>query len=87
MTAAAVAIVAIIFGCPLGLVSNVQMAPMMGQDMGVQGLEAMCPMLCGVPASTPNLESNGFVLGPLPVYLTSNPASNIRPIFHPPPLA
>ena len=84
MTAAVAAMVAIVFGCPMALVSNVQMAPMMGQDMGFQSLQGMCPMLCGVPSSPPRLESNGFVLGPFPVSLILNPASNIRPVFHPP---
>ena len=83
---AAIAMAAVVCGCPLGLVLNAQMIPMTGQDMGMQGLEMMCPMLCGVPPSSPSLESNGFVMGPLPAHLALNPASKVRPIFHPPTL-
>jgi len=87
VTAAAVATVAMVFGCPLALVPNAQMAPMMGQDMSLQNVDGMCPMLCGVSVTPPILESNGNVLGPFPVSQILNPASNVRPIFHPPTLA
>ena len=82
---ATLAIASVVCGCPLGLAWNAQMTQMMGQDMGTQGLEElMCPMLCGVPPSSPSLESNGFVMGPLPTHLALNPASKVQPIFHPP---
>src|SRR5712692_9657201 len=81
---AAVVMVAVVCGCPFGLVLNAQMSLMMGQDMGMQGLEMTCPMLCGVPPSSPSLETHGSIFGPLPVDLTLNPASKVRPIFHPP---
>ena len=87
VAAAAVAIAAVVCGCPLGLVMNAQMGQMMGDDMGSQSFDGMCPMLCGVPSSAPHIESDGFVLGPLPAYLALNPASQARPIFHPPTLA
>jgi hypothetical protein len=81
---AAVAMAAVVCGCPLGLVLNAQMTQMMGHDMGAQGLDGTCPALCGVLPSSPRPESNGSVLGPLPVHPAPNAASNFRPIFHPP---
>ena len=87
VAAAAVAMAAVVCGCPLGLVLDIQMTQMMGHDMGSQGMGATCPMLCGVPPSPPSVQSNGFVLGPPPAHLALNPASKVRPIFHPPTLS
>ncbi len=87
MAAAALAMVAVVCGCPLGLMWSAPMAAMMGGNMGGQGMAGMCPMLCGVRPSSPSFESNGFVLGPLPVDPAPNPASQIQSVFHPPPFA
>ncbi len=87
VVAAALAMVAVVCGCPLGLMWSAPMTAMMGGNMGGQGMAGMCPMLCGVRPSSPSFESNGFVLGPLPVDPAPNPASKIRPVFHPPPVA
>ncbi len=84
MIAAVMAASAVVLACPLSMMAYAQMIPMMGQDMGMQGSGMMCPMLCGVPPSSPSLDANGSVLGPLPVHLTLNAASKVRPIFHPP---
>jgi hypothetical protein len=84
---AALTMTAVVCGCPLGLVTNAQMAPMMGSDMGTQGVDGMCPMLCGVPPSPPSADVNGFLFGPLPVPLALIPASKVRTIFHPPTFA
>lgn len=87
VAAAAVALAAIAIVCPLSMVAHAQMSEMMGQDMPTQGMQRMCPMLCGVPPYSATFESSDFGLGPLPVYLDLNPTSTIRPIFHPPNLA
>ena len=84
---AAVALAAVVFACPLSMVAHAQMSEMMGQDMPTQSLEGMCPLSCGVPQDPAGVGSNGFALRPLPVHRAFNPASTIRPIFHPPNLA
>ena len=87
VAAAALAMAAVVCGCPLGLMWSAPMAAMMGPDMDGQGMAGMCPMLCGVRPSSPSFESTGFVLGPLVVLFAFNPALKIRPVFHPPPFA
>lgn len=81
------AMVAAMCICPFGLMANAQMATMMDHDMGAQTTDGMCPMLCGAPPYAAGVEPNGFVLGLRPVYPVLNPASAVRPIFHPPTLA
>ena len=87
MAAAALVLAAVVFACPLTMMAHAQMTQMMGQDMTTQGTQGMCPMLCGLPQDSAGSESRSFGFGPLPVYLDLNPASTIRPIFHPPTLA
>src|SRR3990172_6452976 len=87
MAVAAVALAAIFCACPLGMMAHAQMSQMMGQDMPTQGMQGMCPMLCGLPPYSIGFESSDLDRGPLPVYLEPNPISTIRPIFHPPNLA
>jgi len=84
MMAAVITATAVLLACPLSMVAHAQMSQMMSQDMPTQGMQGMCPMLCGVPPYSAGFESSDFGLGPLPVYLDLNPASTIRPIFHPP---
>jgi len=86
-TAAAVVLAAVFCACPLGMMAHAQMATMMGQDMATQTLDGMCPLLCGVAPSLVILGSDDSVIGAVPVPLDLNPASAIRPIFHPPTLA
>ena len=87
LVAAVMAMAAIVLACPLSMIAHAQMSEMMGHDMPTQSLEGMCPLSCGVPQDPAGVGSNGFALGPLPVYLDLNPTSTIRPIFHPPTLA
>ena len=87
VAAAAVAIVALLLACPFSMMMHAQMTSMRGQEMPAQGMEGMCPLLCGVPPYSVGFQSQGSVIGPLPVHLTGNPASTIRPIFHPPTLS
>ena len=85
--AAVITATAVLLACPLSMVAHAQMSQMMSQDMPTQGMQGMCPMLCGIPPYSDGFESSDFGLGPLPVYLDLNPTSTIRPIFHPPTLA
>lgn len=87
VTAVVVTMVAAVCVCPFGLMANAQMATMMDHDMAAQTTDGMCPMLCGAPPYAVGVEPNGFVLGLRPVYPVLNPASTVRPIFHPPTLA
>lgn len=87
VAAVVVTMVAAVCACPFGLMANAQMATMMDNDMGAQTTDGMCPMLCGAPPYTIGVEPNGFVLGLRPVYPVLNPASAVRPIFHPPTFA
>jgi len=87
MAAAAGVLAAIVFACPLVMVAHAQMAGMMDQEMATPGMGAMCPMLCGIPASSAGAESGRFVLGPVSAHVDPNPPSETRPIFHPPTLA
>lgn len=87
VAAVVVTMVAAVCVCPFGLMANAQMATMMDNDMGAQTTDGMCPMLCGALPYTIGVESNGFVLGLRPVYPVLNPASAVRPIFHPPTFA
>ena len=87
MMTAVIAASAVVVACPLIMVAHAQMTQLMCQDMPTQSLEGMCPLSCGVPQDPAGVGSNGFALGPLPVYLDLNPTSTIRPIFHPPNLA
>jgi hypothetical protein len=84
MMAAVITATAVLLACPLSMVAHAQMSQMMSQDMPTLGLEGMCPLSCGVPTDPVGGASNGFALRPLAVHLTFNPASTIRPIFHPP---
>ena len=84
MMTAVIAASAVVVACPLIMVAHAQMTQMMCQDMPTQSLEGMCPLPCGVPTDPVGGASNGFVLRPLGVHLAFNPASTIRPIFHPP---
>jgi hypothetical protein len=84
---AAVALATVVLACPLSMMAHAEMSQMMGQDMPTQGMQGMCPMLCGVPPYSIGFESSDLDRGPLPVYLDLNPTSMIRPIFHPPNLA
>jgi hypothetical protein len=81
---AAVALATVVLACPLSMMAHAEMSQMMGQDMPTQGMQGMCPMLCGVPPYSIGFESSDLDRGPLPVYLDPNPTSTIRPIFHPP---
>ena len=83
LVAAAVALAAVVLACPPCMMAHSQMG---GQTMGAQGLEGMCPLFCGISSYSVRFESNGSVLGPLPAHLALNPASKVRPIFHPPTL-
>lgn len=86
VAAVAVAMVATVCACPFGLMADAEMAAMMDHDMSAQTTDGMCPMLCGAPPYAVSIESNGFVLGLRSVYPILNPASIVRPIFHPPTL-
>jgi len=81
---AAVALATVVLACPLSMMAHAQMTQMMGQDMPTLSLEGMCPLSCGVPPDPAGVATNGFALRLLQVHLTFNPASTIRPIFHPP---
>ncbi len=85
--AAVAVLAAVVFGCPLSMMTHAQMTDMMDGDMPGQGTAVMCPMSYGVPAHPTNYESGGFVLEPLPVHLDPNPVSATRTIFHPPTLS
>ena len=87
VAAAALAMAAVVCGCPLGLMWSAPMTAMMGGNMGGQGMAGMCPMLCGVRPYSPSFESNGFVLGPHSAFSTPYLPSTIQPIFHPPTFA
>ncbi len=82
-----VALAAILFACPLSMTVRAQMTTMTDQDMGVQSASGLCHLSCGVPLQPAGLESSRFVPGPFPAQLAPDPASTIRPLFHPPPLA
>ena len=87
VVAVVVTMAAVVCACPFGLMTSAQMTTMMGHDMDAQPTDGMCPMLCGVPPSSAHVEPNSFVLELLPIYPLLNPASAVRPIFHPPTLA
>ncbi|MGB4780585.1 MAG: hypothetical protein WBH61_00895 [Candidatus Methylomirabilis sp.] len=87
VAAVVVTMVAAVCACPFGLMANAQMTTMMDHDMGAQTTDGMCPMLCGAPPYAIGVKPNGFVLGLRTVYLVLNPASVVRPIFHPPTFA
>ena len=84
MMTAVIAASAVVLACPLSMVAHAQMSQMMSQDMPTLSLEGMCPLSCGVPQDPVGVASSEFALRPLAVHLTFNPASTIRPIFHPP---
>jgi hypothetical protein len=85
--AAAVTATAVLLACPLNMVAHAHMSQMLGHDMSTQGPEAMCGTQCGVLPDPIGVESQGYFLGQLSVYSTSNPSSSVRLIFHPPPSA
>lgn len=84
---AIVILVSVGLACPLGMIADATTAQMMGQKMATQSAQTICHLSCGVPPHSIDLEWNGFVLTPFPLYLAPTPSSTIRPIFHPPTFA